>query len=59
MDNQNEILNNCVNDKGFFKCPSCKESWTPPPPIENVGENETQIYCGYGCGFIFLEDYLN
>ncbi len=53
---QNKVLDSFVKD-GFFKCPSCKESWTPNPSIENAGENKTQIYCGYGCGYIFLDDY--
>jgi hypothetical protein len=57
MDNQNEILNNCIKDNGDFQCPSCKTSWWPEPEIENLGEDKTQIYCLYGCGYIFLEDY--
>tara|TARA_R110001599_G_scaffold26931_8_gene94881 strand:- start:10102 stop:10302 length:201 start_codon:yes stop_codon:yes gene_type:complete len=58
MEKQNELLNSFVKN-GFFQCPSCKESWTPSPAIENKGEDETQIYCLYGCGYIFLEDYIN
>ncbi|MHA2216853.1 MAG: hypothetical protein ACXACY_12985 [Candidatus Hodarchaeales archaeon] len=56
MEKQNEVLNSFVKD-GFFQCPSCKSKWTPTPQIENKGEDETQIYCLYGCGFIFLDDY--
>lgn len=56
MKKQNELLNSFEKD-GFFQCPSCKESWTPFPQIENKGEEETQIYCLYGCGFIFLDNY--
>jgi len=52
------VLNSCI-ENGFFKCPSCKESWTPEPLIENEGEDKTQVYCLYGCGYIFLEDYIN
>jgi len=55
---QNEVVESCT-ENGFFKCPSCKESWTPSPPIENEGEEKTQILCLYGCGYIFLEDYKN
>jgi hypothetical protein len=54
--NQIELLNSFVKD-GFFQCPSCKESWTPTPAIRNKGEDKTQIYCFYNCGFIFLDDY--
>ena len=58
MNNQMLVLNSCI-ENGFFKCPSCKESWTPEPLIENEGEDKTQVYCLYGCGYIFLEDYIN
>ena len=52
-----QTLDNNIDNDGFFKCPSCKESWVPYPIIENIGEEKTQVYCNYGCGFIFLEDY--
>ena len=57
MNLQSENLKNCIDKHGFFVCPSCKEGWFPTPEIENEGENKTQIYCGYNCGYIFLEDY--
>tara|TARA_R110001599_G_scaffold26931_9_gene94882 strand:- start:76 stop:294 length:219 start_codon:yes stop_codon:yes gene_type:complete len=57
MDNQMLVLNSCI--EYIFTCPSCKESWTPAPLIENEGEDKTQIHCLYGCGYIFLEDYIN
>jgi len=39
---------------GLFKCPSCDSEWVGAPEIENEGERETQVYCLYGCGYIFL-----
>jgi hypothetical protein len=44
---------------GLHTCPSCKVSYFAFKDIENKGENKTQIYCNYGCGYIFLEDYIN
>lgn len=57
MSNQKLMLKECIKN-GFFTCPSCKSEWTPPPNIENEGEEKTQILCEYGCNFIFLEDYI-
>jgi hypothetical protein len=42
----------------FFVCPSCgveSSSWRTS--IENPGEDETQVYCVYGCGYIYLDYY--
>tara|TARA_R100000734_G_C3283573_1_gene76715 strand:+ start:375 stop:569 length:195 start_codon:yes stop_codon:yes gene_type:complete len=57
-DNQKMMLNSCIKND-FFTCPSCKSEWTPPPLIENEGEEETLIYCYYGCGYLLLENYIN
>ena len=46
-------------DGNFFRCPSCKVESLGIPMITNEGEDNTQIWCPYGCGFIFLEDYIN
>ena len=45
-------------DNFDFICPNCKsESNKHQTEIENPGEEKTQVYCNYGCGYIFLEDY--
>jgi len=46
-------------DGNFFRCPSCQANSFGIPMITNEGEDNTQILCKYGCGFIFLEDYIN
>ena len=43
----------------IFTCPSCGEGVVGFPMVENPGEDNTQIYCDYGCGYIFLEEFLN
>ena len=41
-----------------FKFPCCNSEICNTVLIENPGEEDkTQIYCLYGCGFIYLEDY--
>tara|TARA_R110000765_G_scaffold396661_1_gene490614 strand:+ start:188 stop:481 length:294 start_codon:yes stop_codon:yes gene_type:complete len=52
---QVKILESHIND-GEFKCPSCEETWIAYPDIENCGEDTVQIFCEYGCGFIFIEE---
>jgi len=46
-------------DGNFFRCPSCKVESLGIPVITNEGEDNTQIWCTSGCGFIFLENYIN
>lgn len=38
-----------------FTCPQCSEE-QPVPTIENPGEDQTQINCRYGCGYMFLDN---
>ena len=57
MSLQDESLKKCIDKHGFFVCPSCGEGWYPSPKIENEGDEETQVFCNYGCDFIILEDY--
>jgi len=38
------------------KCPQCLVESSQYLAIENPGEDKTQIYCTYGCGYIFIED---
>ena len=46
-----------ANSSGQFVCPNCASSGGQNPQIENPGEDRTQIYCNYGCGYIYLEDF--
>jgi len=43
----------------FYRCPQCTTKWYGVPPIENKGEAETQVYCLYGCGYMFIEKRNN
>ena len=43
-----------VDSDGFFKCPSCKESWTPTPIIENIGE-EKMRHCFFYIPLYYAE----
>jgi hypothetical protein len=52
---QYQTLNNHTSGH-FFKCPDCGSEWVGVPMIENPGEETTQIFCLYGCGFIFLPE---
>jgi uncharacterized protein YutD len=54
---QIQSLNICFDHKGLFTCPCCKTQSSQYPDIENKGEDKTQIFCNYGCGYIFLEDH--
>tara|TARA_R110002012_G_scaffold158774_1_gene320346 strand:- start:277 stop:492 length:216 start_codon:yes stop_codon:yes gene_type:complete len=56
---QQEILDSHYVGKGFgddYQCPQCKSLTWPGPLIENEDEPEElpQVYCNYGCGYIFL-----
>jgi hypothetical protein len=53
---QKAVLESHIDKRyNTFKCPSCKSEWqTYRVRVENPGEDETQVYCLYGCGFIFL-----
>lgn len=43
-----------ANGWNEFNCPSCSTE-QPIPQIENPGEEQTQVHCNYGCGYIFLD----
>ena len=51
--NQNEIIDSHIKG-GCFRCPQCKIEWYGRPRIENEGEESTQVYCNYGCGYMFI-----
>ena len=65
-ENENELnnekeakLEEFIND-GLFQCPSCYTEWIGSPVIETLNEDletKTQVFCLYGCGFIYLDDY--
>ena len=38
--------------------PCCGVEVLNTPIIENAGEKLTQIRCRYGCGFIYVENWL-
>lgn len=38
--------------------PCCGVEVLGTPIIENAGEELTQIRCQYGCGFIYIENYI-
>lgn len=38
--------------------PCCGNETKDTPIIENAGEDLTQIRCRYGCGFIYVENWL-
>lgn len=52
--NQEEILQSHTNKRGWFTCPQCNSECNPEPSIENKGEEDVQVYCLYGCGYINL-----
>jgi len=56
MTKQEEILQSHLTDGGF-KCPQCGVHTVGWISIENEdAPNELpQIYCHYGCGYMFLE----
>lgn len=43
-----------------FVCPQCNTLHSVNPNIENLGEEydneEPQVYCMYGCGYLFLPE---
>jgi len=57
---QQEILDSHIVVSGFtwddYQCPQCKSQTWPSPLIENEDEPEElpQVYCDYGCGYMFL-----
>lgn len=54
---QEKELNKHIED-GWFTCPSCNTEYNDMyVQIENPGEEDTQISCVYGCGYLILEDY--
>ena len=55
-DKQKSSLARCYTNIGF-KFPCCGvEIIDRSPQIENPGEDKTQIFCLYGCGYVFIED---
>jgi len=57
---QQRTLNKFIKGTGItaeFQCPQCGTDQNIPA-VENPCEEMTQIRCKYGCGFVFLEDYL-
>lgn len=61
MEETNEQL--IAQDKVQFylqsTCPKCKTNSSQYLEIENPGEDKTQVYCSYDCGYIYIEDYLS
>ena len=47
---QDEVIQSHWNN-GTWRYPCCKSEVIYPAVIENPGENYTQIYCPYGCGY--------
>jgi hypothetical protein len=60
MSKEQDALSQCVKD-GLYQCPSCKSQTIRQPSITNEEDEDdkTQVYCPYGCGYIYLEDYIN
>lgn len=59
---QEEVLNKFY-DNGSWTFPCCKSDVGYPPDVENAEDtpenlSETQVHCPYGCGYIFLENYI-
>ena len=48
---QNSIVESHWNN-GTWKFPCCGSEICSPPSVENKGEDYTQIYCPYGCGYV-------
>lgn len=44
----------------LFVCPQCEMPHTYEPEIENISSDydneDPQIYCSYGCGYMFLPE---
>lgn len=58
--NQREQRDNIKDpESNYFKCPSCFSVWIGTPLIWNPGEDKTQIFCNYGCGYLYIEDFKN
>jgi hypothetical protein len=53
---QFRVLYAFVKD-GLFTCPGCGTQTVTVPLIQNKGEEQTQVWCHYGCGFLFLDAY--
>ena len=64
---QKATLKRCIQEDGLFRFPCCQVEIVSmnAPVIENpnneepYAEDKTQIMCQYGCGYIFIEDYLH
>ena len=41
-----------------YVMPCCGNETKDTPIIENAGEDLTQIVCRFGCGFIYVENWL-
>ena len=52
------LFNRCIEYRMFIS-PCCGVETLSHPDLTNPGEDTTQIYCGYGCGYIFLDDYIH
>jgi len=51
------IYNQHTIGRGFYMCPSCKTTHLGGLRIENIDDDSDdlpQVYCNYGCGYIFL-----
>ncbi len=58
--NQREQRDSCKDpESNYFKCPSCLTEWIGTPLIWNPGEDKTQIFCNYVCGYLYIEDFKN
>jgi uncharacterized protein YutD len=52
-----EIYSQHLVGRGFYMCPSCMNVHLGGLTIENIEDDSDelpQVYCRYGCGYIFL-----
>ena len=56
-----EVINSVINlNDGTWIYPCCNSETLDVPNIENEDDEDTitQIYCPYGCGYTFVEHYI-
>ena len=59
---QKKIYKEFITKKKFYKCPKCNVEIVQKNALASLylddDPNIVQIYCGYGCGFLFLNNYI-
>lgn len=57
-----EVINSVIKlNDGDWIYPCCNSETLDVPSIENENDKDTitQIFCPYGCGYIFVEHYID